>query len=334
MAIQVYQRAASVKEALDSSVSSAADGRELRRAYVGGGTELVPLMRAGIVDPQHVVDLRFAGLSSIAAAHAGESIVIGAAATMRAVAADSVIRRDYPVLAQALLESASPQIRNVATIGGNLLQRTRCIFFRDVAFPCNKRQPGSGCPAQQHAEDWRFALVGGSDACRAVHPSDCAVALTSLDARVNLHGPAGIREVPLSEFYVDPGSTPWRETILGDRELITAIECPFRAPASAYVKVRHRASFEFAIVSAAAVVRQTATGRPQVGLVVGGVAPRPWRLREMEDALANRPLTRRAIERAVETIFQAHRDIPHSEFKVTLVRRAAERALLIAGGLI
>src|SRR5262249_13259548 len=171
---------------------------------------------------------------------------------------------------------ASPQVRNMASIGGNLLQRTRCSYFRDSTFPCNKRAHGAGCPAQD-GPNRSHAILGGSASCVAVHPSDLAVALAALDAHLRLRGPEGEPRVRLTEFYLDPGDTPWRETVLADRELIVAVECQEPATSSAYVKVRDRASFEFALVSAAAVVEADSGWIRRVAIALGGVAARPWR---------------------------------------------------------
>jgi xanthine dehydrogenase YagS FAD-binding subunit len=317
---------------IDEAIRSEPTGTSYGRAYIAGGTELVPLMRAGIADPRHLVDLQRAGLPTAIEHRPGRGLTIGSAATMRDVAAHPLVREQYPVLSQALLASASPQVRNVASIGGNLLQRTRCAYFRDTAFPCNKRLPGSGCPARE-GHNRSHAIFGGSPRCVAVHPSDFAVGLAALDATLRLRGPHGERSIRLVEFYLDPGDTPWRETALQDRELIVGIECRARAPSSAYVKVRDRASFEFALVSAAAAIRIDSGIVASIAIALGGVAPRPWRLVRAEDALTGRPLTRMALSAAVRLSLSDAKPLGNNAFKVDLACRAAGRAVAMAGGI-
>jgi xanthine dehydrogenase YagS FAD-binding subunit len=327
MTVTSYDRPGSIGEAIQSQASDTGG----QHAYIGGGTELVPLIRAGIADPRHLVDLRLA-LPAAIEHHAGGRLTIGAGTTMSAVASDPFVREQYPLLAQALLASASPQIRNVATIGGNLLQRTRCSYFRDTAFACNKRIAGSGCPPQE-SHNRSHAILGGSPSCVAVHASDLAVALTALDARLRLRGPDGERDVPLATFYLDPGDTPWRETVLTDRELVIEVECPAPATSSAYVKVRDRASFEFAVVSAAALVRIDGGVIAAIAIALGGVAPRPCRLALAERALTGQPLTRAAVGAAIRASLADARPLSGNAFKVDLARRTAERAVTAAGGI-
>lgn len=321
-----YDRPGSVPEALRLRGSEG--------SYIAGGTELVPLMRAGIADFRRLVDLRWTDLPAAVHLAPDGMLVLGAAAKMADVAQHPAVRERCPVLVQALLASASPQVRNMATLGGNLLQRTRCGYFRDGAFNCNKREPGSGCPAQE-GDHRRHAIFGGSPACVAVHASDLAVALTALDACLTLHGPEGERRLPLAELYLDPGETPWRETALAERELILAVEIPAEAmgASSAYVKVRDRAAFEFALVSAAAMVRLDAGRIAKVAIALGGVAPRPWRLHGAEARLIGQPLTEDAVAAALHVDFAAARPLRGNGFKVELARRAAERAMALAGGL-
>jgi xanthine dehydrogenase YagS FAD-binding subunit len=331
MTVMFYDRPSSIEGAM----KAAPDGINLssgERAYVAGGTELIPLMRAGIARPRGLVDLRWAGLPATIERGAGGNLIIGSSATMSDVAAHPLVRDQYPVLSQALLASASAQVRNVASIGGNLMQRTRCSYFRDTIFPCNKRLPGSGCPAQE-GDSRRHAIFGGSSSCVAVHSSDLAVALAALDASLRLRGPAGERQITLGEFYLDPGETPWRETVLEERELIVAVDIPEPGRGSAYVKVRDRASFEFALVSAAAVVRINAARVSHIAIALGGVAPHPWRLARAEKALTGQQLTRAAITAAVRSSMSEARPLRSNGFKVDLVCRAAERAVALAGGM-
>jgi xanthine dehydrogenase YagS FAD-binding subunit len=326
-----YDRPGTIDQAIRSNAADAGlpgDGR----AYIMGGTELVPLMRAGIARPKHLVDLRRAGLPSAIDDRADGVLTIGAGATMSAVAAHAAIRARYRVLAEALLASASPQVRNMASIGGNLLQRTRCGYFRDTMFPCNKRVPGSGCPAQR-GHNRLHGILGGSASCVAVHPSDLAVGLAAVDAHLLLVGPQGERRVRLTDFYLDPGDTPWRETVLADRELIAAVECPAPALGSAYIKVRDRAAFEFALVSAAAAVDVDSGMISRLAIALGGVAARPWRLPDVEAAMVGRPLTRSALRAALDASLSDAAPLAGNAFKIDLARAAAERAVSVAGGL-
>jgi xanthine dehydrogenase YagS FAD-binding subunit len=265
----------------------------------------------------------------------GQDILrIGALARMGDIAADPAVRDAFPVLAQALLSAASPQVRNMAAIGGNLLQRTRCPYFRVGDFACNRRDPGSGCAAIGGENRWH-AIVGGSDHCIAVHPSDPAVALLALDAIVLTEGPRGPRRIPLAEFYLLPGDTPERETALEHGELIVAVELPVSPVArnSAYLKVRDRASFEFALVSVAAALHLEDGVVREARLALGGVAPVPWRAREADEALRNQSLNEDTIARAADAAVEGATPQPGNTFKVELARRAVVRALGVVGGL-
>jgi xanthine dehydrogenase YagS FAD-binding subunit len=229
-----------------------------------------------------------------------------------------------PVLSQALLAAASPQVRNMASLGGNLLQRTRCWYFRDASMACNKRRPGSGCSAIRGQNRWH-AILGGSDHCIAVHPSDLAVALTALDATVVTHQ----RRIPISDFYLPPGATPHLETVLRQGELITRIEVPVTplAEGSRYLKVRDRATFEFAVVSVAALVRLHDGVVREARLAFGGIAPRPWRSPAAEQALIGRPLDEASIKAAGEALVRGAVPREHNAFKVSLVQRALKEVL-------
>lgn len=300
-------------------------------AFIGGGTELTNLMKDGVLTPDLVVDVSGLDLSGIGVGQG--RLRIGATARMGDVAEHPVVRERFPVLSEALLASASPQIRNRATIGGNLMQRTRCWYFRDVGSACNKREPGSGCPAITGQNRWH-AIHGGSEHCIAVHPSDLAVALTALDATVLTLGPDGRRSLPLQDFYRLPGSTPHRETALRHGELITGVEIPQSrlAADSRYLKLRDRATFEFAVVSvAAALTRERGTVR-DVRLAFGGIATRPWRSPEVEDALRGRPLNPATIAAARRALVEDAQPREHNAFKVELVQRALADVLEDLGG--
>src|ERR1700680_2227576 len=259
--------------------------------FIAGGTDLLQLMKDFVERPKQLVDLD--GLPFDRFSIGNDGARIGALVRMSDLADDPTFRRHYPVVAEALLASASPQVRNMATIGGNLLQRTRCGYFRDVGFAaCNKWQPGSGCAAIQGVNRLH-AIIGGSEHCVATHASDLAVALTAIDAAIELQGGEGMRTVPIGEFYRLPGDAPERETAMKPGEIITAILLPppGRAERSHYLKLRDRASFEFALVSAAVVVALEDGRIRSARVAMGGVGTRPWRLPAVEAALAGAPTT-------------------------------------------
>jgi len=302
--------------------------------FIAGGTELLNWMKDGILSPRQLVDINRLPLAAIEPGP--HELRIGALARMSDVAAHPAVRRGYRAISEALEASASPQLRNMASMGGNLLQRTRCPYFRaETALPCNKRSPGSGCAAR-HGENRGHALFGWSDACVAAHPSDVAVALAMLDATVLLRGPRGERTVPVGELYCLPGASPERDTVLEHGELIVQIAVPAApgAERSRYLKVRERASYEFALVSAAAAVdldRGAATIRG-ARVALGGVAPRPWRLPAAEERLRGAPLRSESLRDAVEAAFSEARPLRHNGFKIELAKRAAVRALALAAG--
>ena len=253
---------------------------------------------------------------------------------MSDVAAHPAVRRAYPAIAEALELSASPQLRNMASMGGNLMQRTRCPYFRaETELPCNKRRPGTGCAARE-GENRGHAIFGWSDACVATHPSDVAVALAALEATVHVLGPRGERAIPVVDFYRLPDDGPEQDTVLAHDELITAIDVPASplTGRSHYLKVRERSSYEFALVSAAVALAMDGKHIQQARIALGGVAPRPWRLTAAEGALIGAPLERDALRRAVESAFGAARPLAHNGFKVELARRTVVRALEHAGG--
>lgn len=300
-----------------------------RSRFVAGGTDLLNLMRDGVEDHHTLVDINSLPLKDVRADR--DRVRIGALARMSDVAAHPSVREHLPGLTQALLAGASPQVRNMASIGGNLLQRTRCWYFRDPAAPCNKRVPGSGCAAIGGLNRWH-AILGASESCIAVHPSDLAVALLALDAEVRTLSAAGERRIPLEDFYLPPGDTPHRETLLTPGELITGVEIG-RTPLTAtsrYLKLRDRATFEFAVVSVASAVRLSGSVVHEARLAFGGVAPRPWRSPEAERALVGRPLTDRTIDAAGRALVREAIPHEHNAFKIDLVRRAL--ATVLRGG--
>jgi xanthine dehydrogenase YagS FAD-binding subunit len=322
-----YARAAMLSDA----ISAAAQPDTM---VVAGGTELLNWMKDGIVAPGRLVDLNdLPGLDQIDAGDHG--LRIGALARMGDVAAHPAVRRDYPALFQALLTSASAQIRNMASIGGNLLQRTRCPYFRaEVDVACNKRHPGSGCAALD-GEDRFAAIFGWSERCIATHPSDLAVALVALDAVVHVAGPGGARQIPVGDLHRLPGDTPEHETVLEAGELITAIEVPASTLArrSHYLKLRERASYEFALVSAAVALDLDGTHIRAARIALGGVAPKPWRLGDAEVAMRGLPLQDEpALRRVLDASFADARPRRRNRFKIELAKRAVIRALQNAGG--
>jgi xanthine dehydrogenase YagS FAD-binding subunit len=302
-------------------------------AFLAGGTNLVDLMKLGVAAPDLLVDV--AGLlPGRIEPVPGGGLRIGAGVRNSDLAADPRVRAGFPVLAQAVLAGASGQLRNMATVGGNLLQRTRCLYFQDVTKPCSKRVPGSGCPAR--AGDHRnLAILGGSPHCVATHPSDMAVALAALDAVVHVEGPAGSRMIPLGELYRLPGDRPDRETTLEHGDLITAVELPAPgyAARSAYRKVRDRASYAFGVASVAAALDVAGGVVRDARIALGAVAPVPWRARTAERVLAGRPATAEWFGRAADAELAAAAPLPDNAFKVTLVRNIVVRMLCeLAGG--
>jgi xanthine dehydrogenase YagS FAD-binding subunit len=292
-------------------------------------------MKDRVALPEHLLDIN--GLPDLARIEAlpDGGLRIGALARMSEVAADMEVRRRFPVIVESLLFAASGQLRNMASIGGNLMQRTRCAYFRDDdAPPCNKRSPGSGCSAR-HGLNRNHAIFGWSDACVATHPSDVAVALAALDAIVRVRGSAGERSISFADFHRLPGSTPERDTVLGRGDLIVAVEVPARIEgrASHYLKLRDRESYEFALVSVAAAVAVDGKQIRSVRLAMGGVAHKPWRLTAAESALPGVPLDDVAtLSAAIAQSFADARPLALNGFKVELAKRAALRALQVAGG--
>ncbi|GAB3567772.1 xanthine dehydrogenase family protein subunit M [Amycolatopsis endophytica] len=303
--------------------------------FLGGGTNLVDLMREGIETPGTVVDVSRLPLTGVEELPGG-GIRIGALVRNSRLAAHPVIRARYPVLAHAILHGASAQLRNMATVGGNLMQRTRCLYFYDDASPCNKRVPGSGCGAMDGFAR-STAVLGVSEHCIATHPSDMAVALAMLDAVVEVESTRGIRRIPIAEFPLLPGDTPHRETALEPDELITAVELPPVEVArnSRYRKVRDRASYAFALVSVAAALRVEDGVIVEARLALGGVGTKPWRATEAERLLPGRPATDETFARAAEAELSAAVTRPSNAFKVGLANRtivATLRRLATEGG--
>ena len=301
-------------------------------AFLGGGTNLVDLMKLGVTAPDLLVDVTRLLPGRIERV-AGGGLLIGAGVRNSDLAADPRVRAEFPLLAQAVLAGASGQLRNMATVGGNLLQRTRCLYFQDVTKPCNKRRPGSGCPALA-GEHRNLAILGGSPHCVATHPSDMAVALAALDAVVHVERAAGPRTMPLARLYRLPGAEPHRETTLQRGDLITAVEVPALGygARSAYRKVRDRASYAFGVASVAAALDVADGVVRDVRLALGAVAPVPWRARIAEQVLAGRPATAEWFGRAADAELAAAAPLRDNAFKVTLARNIVVRMLCVLAG--
>ncbi len=301
---------------------------------IAGGTNLVDLMKAGVERPRRLVDIsRLLGLDLTEELPDG-GLRIGALVRNSDLAADERVRRRYPVLAQALLAGASGQLRNKATTGGNVLQRTRCYYFHDPEMPCNKRQPGTGCAAIG-GYNRNHAILGWSEQCIATNPSDMAVALAALDAEIIVEGPEGERRIPINSFYRLPGETPHIEHELGRDEIITAVDLAPAAPGarSLYHKVRERASYAFALVSVAAVVETDEGVIRHARLALGGVAHKPWRAEEAERVLTGAPANAESFERAAEAAVAGAEGHGDNDFKIPLARRAIARTLAdVTGG--
>lgn len=315
-----YRRAANRAEAISLAAQS------LQSRYLGGGTNLVDLMRENIEQPRSLVDVT--ALSRDIEVRTDGSILIGAAVKNTAVAEHRAIRERYPLLARAILAGASGQIRNMATVGGNLLQRTRCYYFYDGAARCNKRVPGTGCDALE-GFNRIHAILGTSPSCVATHPSDMCVALSALDALVHLDGPEGSRVVPFANLHRLPGEHPEIETTLKPSELITAIELPAAAASTnaVYRKVRDRSSYAFALVSVAAVFKIEAGKVASVRIALGGVAHKPWRAEKAEAALIGGPATADAFRAAAEIELADATPLRDNAFKIELAKRTMSAVL-------
>jgi xanthine dehydrogenase YagS FAD-binding subunit len=316
-----YERAHSAQDA------AAAVAANPQAKFISGGTNLLDLMKLEIEKPAHLVDVSRLPLDRIEDLPNG-GLRIGAQVRNSELAVDPRVRSRYPVLSQALLAGASGQLRNKASTGGNLLQRTRCFYFYDRTMPCNKREPGSGCAALE-GFNRIHAVLGASDACIAVHPSDMAVAMTALDARIETTSPNGeTRTIPIGDLHRLPGTTPHVETNLRHGEMITAVTLP-PAPAGKqiYRKVRDRASYAFALVSVAAIVEGNNGRLRAARIAMGGVAPKPWRAVEAEAALAGATPADSAFTNAAETALRAARGHGHNDFKIELAKRTLRRTL-------
>jgi xanthine dehydrogenase YagS FAD-binding subunit len=317
-------------KARDASQAVSGIAAKPQTKFLGGGTNLIDLMKMGVETPAQLIDITRLPLTQVEELPGGKGVRIGALARNSDVAEHALIQQRYPVLSQAFLAGASPQLRNMATVGGNLLQRTRCYYFYDPAFPkCNKRNPGSGCGALE-GYNRIHAILGQSEQCIATNPSDMNVALAALDAVVRVQGPKGEREIPIADFHRLPGSTPNIETNLQADELITAIDLPAIpfAARSHYLKVRDRASYAFALVSVAAALEVGPDKKITAArIALGGVAHKPWRAQEAEKELIGKSADEKTFRAAAEAELAAAKGYKHNSFKIELAKRSIVRAL-------
>jgi xanthine dehydrogenase YagS FAD-binding subunit len=317
-----------------AAVAAAAQGKTAQQGadvrFMGGGTTLIDLMKLNVETPARVLDINRLPLDQIEVMPDG-GLKIGATVRNSDLANHPKVQQDYSVLSQAILQGASAQIRNMATVGGNLLQRTRCVYFRDTAMPCNKREPGTGCPAIT-GHNRTLAILGASEHCIATNPSDMCVALAALEATIHIQGTKGLRAVAFGDFHLLPGNTPQRETVLEAGDLITHVTLPPPVAGSKqlYLKLRDRASYEFAL-SSAAVMITIATGRiTRARIALGGVGTKPWRSPEAEAELVGKPANDVSFRQAAEAALRNARPQSENKFKIELAKRCLTYALRTA----
>jgi xanthine dehydrogenase YagS FAD-binding subunit len=307
---------------------TAQQGADVR--FMGGGTTLIDLMKLNVETPARVLDINRLPLDKIESMPDG-GLKIGATVRNSDLAYHAKVQRDYSVLSQAILQGASAQIRNMATVAGNLLQRTRCVYFRDTAMPCNKREPGTGCPAIT-GHNRTLAILGTSEHCIATNPSDMCIAMAALEATVHIQGPKGSRAVAFRDFHVLPGNTPHRETVLEPGDLITHVTLPppISGSKQIYLKLRDRASYEFALASAAVVFTIGGGNIRRARIALGGVGTKPWRSPEAEAALTGKPANDTTFRQAAEAALQRAKPQSENKFKIELARRCLVHALRTA----
>jgi xanthine dehydrogenase YagS FAD-binding subunit len=321
-----YTRATSTEQAITTHARSEAT------AFLAGGTTLLDLVKLDIMQPDRVVDVHTLGLNQIETLADGRTR-IGAMVTNTQLAHHPRIKSDYAVLAQALLSGATTQLRNKATTAGNVMQRVRCNYFRDGVSACNKREPGSGCAAIGGHNRSVHAVLGTSDQCIATHPSDMCVAMAAIGARVEVQGPAGKREIDFADFHLLPGSTPWKEHALQANELIThvTLDAPLRGNRSAYLKLRDRASYQFALASSAVILVMDGQLIGEARIAMGGVGTKPWRAREAEQALRGAAATPANFAKAAAIALQGAVPYAHNAYKIPLGQQAIVRNLTTLG---
>src|ERR1700760_2470085 len=325
-----YSRPTTLDQAIHGGAKSKTAQQYADVRFVAGGTTLVDLMKLDVEQPKQLIDINTLPLERIEPASGG-GLVIGALARNSTVAHNPIVLRDYPVLSQALLSGASPQLRNMATTAGNLLQRTRCVYFRDTVHACNKREPGTGCSAIG-GHNRMLAVLGTSKDCIASNPSDQNVALTALEATIQVQGPSGKRSIPIHEFYLQPGATPNRENVLEPGDLIVSVTLPpaVSGVRSHYLKLRDRAAYEFALASAAIVIKVNGTRIEHARVAMGGVGTVPWRSREAEHELQGQTASSATFRRAAEAALKNAQPASENGFKVELAKRCIVRALTVS----
>src|SRR6202795_5032141 len=313
---------------LASQSKTAQQGADVR--FVAGGTTLLDLMKLNVETPARVLDVNRLPLDKIEAMPDG-GLKIGATVRNSDLANHPTVQRDYSVLSQAILNGASAQLRNMATTAGNLLQRTRCIYFRDTAMPCNKREPGTGCPAIT-GSNRMLAILGASEHCIATNPSDMCVAMAALEATIHVQGAKGSRAIPMGDFHVLPGSTPNRETVLQPGDLITHVTLPppIAGSKQIYLKLRDRASYEFALASAAVVITVASGNVTKARIALGGVGTKPWRSPEAEAALVGKPANAANFRKSAEAAMRHAKPQSENGFKIELAKRCLAHALKMA----
>jgi xanthine dehydrogenase YagS FAD-binding subunit len=316
-----YTRVVDVADAVNEMAKDGA------AKFIAGGTNLIDLMRENVARPSHLIDITRLPLDKIEETGGG-GLRIGALVTNTDVAYNKQVEKRYPLLSQAILAGASPQLRNMATTGGNLMQRTRCYYFYDTATPCNKREPGTGCSAID-GFNRIHAILGTSEHCISTHPSDMCVALAALEATVRVTGKNGDRAIPFADFHRLPGDTPQIDTNLQAEEIITSVELPAKGFAEhyTYLKIRDRASYAFALVSVAAALEMDGSRIKEARLALGGIAHKPWRDREAEAMLNGKDYAVETVQKAAETIVRSAKGFGYNSFKIELTKRAVVRAL-------
>jgi xanthine dehydrogenase YagS FAD-binding subunit len=313
-----------------AQAKTAQQGAPVDARFIAGGTTLLDLMKLNVETPARVIDINRLPLDKIEATPEG-GLAIGATVRNSDLAHHPTVQRDYAVLSQAILAGASAQLRNMATTAGNLLQRTRCMYFRDTAMPCNKREPGTGCPAIT-GSNRMLAVLGTSEHCIATNPSDMSVAMAALEATIHVQGPKGQRAVPIGDFHLLPGSTPNRETVLESGDLITHVTLPPPAAGAkqVYLKLRDRASYEFALASAAVVVTVAGGKVTRARIALGGVGTKPWRSPEAEAALLGQAADAASFRKAAEAAMRGAKPQSENGFKIELAKRCLAHALQTA----
>jgi xanthine dehydrogenase YagS FAD-binding subunit len=330
MEMFTFDRATTVEQAVKAAAVSATAQNGASVRFVAGGTNLIDMMKLNVERPKALVDINGLPMDAIAATPEG-GLKIGALARNSDVAKHPVVMKEYAVLSEALLSGASPQLRNMATTGGNMLQKTRCVYFRDTAHGCNKREPGTGCSAIG-GFNRNLAILGTSKECIATNPSDQNVALTVLEATVQIQGVKGVRSVPIHEFYLEPGATPQKETVLEPGDVITSVTLPpmMAGTKSLYLKLRDRAAYEFALASAAIVMKVEGGKIRYARVGMGGVGTKPWRSMEAEKALMGASADRASFVRAADAALRDAKPQSENGFKVELAKRCLVRAMTMS----